>query len=54
MNKPGRVGDGRIATSAKSKRALLKTPGSQHKKDDDIDEESRPGFMEKKYQEDNN
>ena len=38
--KPTRQGDGHIASSTKKKRALLKMPGSKHKKDDDLDIES--------------
>mmetsp|Transcript_9498 Transcript_9498/g.11710 ORF Transcript_9498/g.11710 Transcript_9498/m.11710 type:complete len:109 (+) Transcript_9498:53-379(+) len=42
----------------KKKRALLKLPGSQHKKNDDVDEESRMAakngdYMEKQYKREN-
>ena len=56
-----RIGEGHIASSTKKKRDLLKLPGSQHKKNDDMDEESRGGaapgksadFMEKQYKQEN-
>ena len=46
----------KISSSNMSKRSLLTTPGSKHKKDDDVDEESRTGrsgFIERNYHKEN-
>ena len=58
INAPSKLGGGKIAATPRTRRSLLKTPGSQHKKDDDVDMESGPGgankdYMEKKYKQDN-
>ena len=50
------LGSGSISSTNKSKRSLLSTPGSKHKKNDDVDEESRPGrgdFVEATYYKEN-
>ena len=37
INAPSKLGGGKIAATPRTRRSLLKTPGSHHKKDDDVD-----------------